>query len=84
MAAAFEQVGRPPPLVMPAMSATPRCIPTETTNPLSWKANASSGYLSLASSYGPHAALLQRHLGQRGQHVPGARIGHRSGEVAAA
>src|SRR6266699_1684558 len=32
-----------PPLVTPAMSATPRRVPTETTNPLPWKVNASSG-----------------------------------------
>ena len=32
-----------PPLLMPAISATPRWVPTETTNPLSRKVNASGG-----------------------------------------
>ena len=68
---------------MPAMSATPRRVPTETTNPLSWKVNASSCRpLSSASRLrADRLALLQRHLRQRGQHVPAARIHHR-GKVA--
>jgi hypothetical protein len=44
-----------PPVVMPAMSATPRLVPTETTNPLSWKVNASKGRPS--STSGELAAL---------------------------
>ncbi len=40
--ASLSRWARRPPLVMPAMSATPRRVPTETTNPLSWKVNASS------------------------------------------
>jgi protocatechuate 3,4-dioxygenase beta subunit len=39
-----------PPLVMPAMSATPRLVPTETTNPLSWKVKASIGRPSSSAS----------------------------------
>ena len=68
---------------MLAMSATPRRVPTETTNPLSWKVNASSGpavQFRVQIAGGP-LAFFQRDLGRRGQDVPGARAGHR-GEVA--
>jgi hypothetical protein len=73
---------RCPPVVTPAMSATPRRVPTETTNPLSWKVNASSGrpFRSRPGCGRPSRPPPAPPV-PAGQHVPGARVGHR-GEVA--
>ena len=72
-----------PPLVKPAMWATPRRVPTETTNPFVVEGERLQlPALQLRVQVSGHClALLQRHLCQRRQHVPTARIRHR-GKVA--
>ena len=70
-----------PPLVMPAMSATPRQVPTETTNPLSLEGEhpPAAGLQLRVQVAGHGLALLQRHLRQRRQHMPAARICRKQG-----
>jgi 2-polyprenyl-6-methoxyphenol hydroxylase-like FAD-dependent oxidoreductase len=79
----FEQVGKPPAGGDAGDVGDPAAGPDRDDEPLVVEGEClRRPAVQLRGQVAGHRlALLQRHLRQRGQHVPGARVGHR-GEVA--